>query len=657
MKKTLGGNRIGTGGKMEVELPEFPYSTHNLSYIKRTTAAPGVAIPIMKQVALPEDRWEIEIDAETLTNSTSGPCFGGFIQDVHVFKVPMRLYIGDLHMNLLEIGNDMSKVKIPQIKLSGKRITNPIDGIQINPSSIFAHLDIMGLGISTGGTDWLRREFNAIPFLAFYDIWKCYYANKQETNGYIIHTPVPTIQQTVTGVKYYESVDDTVGKILPTQGGGITSITVSPYSYLDFTYSGNMPNVADLYIQVDGKWYQCLALYGSYTISVANHIIFSQPPMDINYGNLTYWSYGQAVNNSGAQKVTLKSFEIRDIDKMRIELLKWSGQATPYIIDVLQPLEPWKSILAINTTDMRTSATMTMEGLPLVTYNSDVNNNWLKTTWVTSITTRSSINVSSGSLTMDALNFAKKFQQLLNAVALAGGTYDDWIETVWSSEKIQRAESPIYEGGLRKEIVFEEVVATTAQPATVGNVGQPLGQLGGRGKMGRMHKGGKISFKVDEPSYIIAIATIKPKIDYSQGNMWDVNLKTIDDLHKPQFDGIGFQDMILDERAWFSTTIDAGNVVYYKSGGKQPAWINYQTMVNQIRGNFAIENDQMFMVLARRYEFDPTLGIKDLSTYIDPSKYNYIFAETAIDSQNFWCHYGFDIKVRRKMSAKIIPNF
>ena len=46
----------------------------------------------------------------------------------------------------------------------------------------------------------------------------------------------------------------------------------------------------------------------------------------------------------------------------------------------------------------------------------------------------------------------------------------------------------------------------------------------------------------------------------------------------------------------------------------------------------------------------------DNTSYIDPSKYNYIFAETSVESQNFWVQIGFGIEARRVMSAKQIPN-
>ena len=80
------------------------------------------------------------------------------------------------------------------------------------------------------------------------------------------------------------------------------------------------------------------------------------------------------------------------------------------------------------------------------------------------------------------------------------------------------------------------------------------------------------------------------------------------------------------------------------------------TAVNKTYGNFAIESQEMFMTLNRRYEAGSGEDIGDLTTYIDPAKFNFIFAETAPDAQNFWVQIAVDMIARRKMSAKIMPN-
>ena len=166
--------------------------------------------------------------------------------------------------------------------------------------------------------------------------------------------------------------------------------------------------------------------------------------------------------------------------------------------------------------------------------------------------------------------------------------------------------------------------------------------------------------KISEPSYIMGIVAITPMIDYSQGNDWDMtNIKNMDDFHKPALDEIGFEELITDQLAWFDTQIDENGNVRYNTAGKVPAWINYMTAVNQVRGNFANANEQMFMVLNRRYDLEVTetgFRIKDLTTYIDPSKSNHIFAYTRRDAQNFWVQIRANVIARRKISANIMPN-
>ena len=75
------------------------------------------------------------------------------------------------------------------------------------------------------------------------------------------------------------------------------------------------------------------------------------------------------------------------------------------------------------------------------------------------------------------------------------------------------------------------------------------------------------------------------------------------------------------------------------------------TAVNETHGDFADENKTMFMTLNRRYEYREGTnpggkakpGIIDMTTYIDPTKYNYSFADTSLDAQNFWVQIGMQI--------------
>ena len=151
--------------------------------------------------------------------------------------------------------------------------------------------------------------------------------------------------------------------------------------------------------------------------------------------------------------------------------------------------------------------------------------------------------------------------------------------------------------------------------------------------------------------------SITPRLDYAQGNKWYMNLKTIDDLHKPALDGIGFQELITEQMTWWDTNIQKDtNKLTFSSAGKQPAWLNYMTAYNEVYGDFADDLKAGYMVLKRNYEPKIDTKISDVTTYIDPTKFNYAFADKNLDAQNFWVQIASKIEARRVMSAKIIPN-
>ena len=228
---------------------------------------------------------------------------------------------------------------------------------------------------------------------------------------------------------------------------------------------------------------------------------------------------------------------------------------------------------------------------------------------------------------------------MLNRIAVSDGSYNAWIQTVYTSGGLNHIETPIYLGGSSLEIEFQEVVNNS------GTENQPLGSLAGRG-IATNHKGGNIVFKADEPGYIFCITSITPRVDYFQGNEWDNYLMTLDDLHKPQLDGIGFQD-----RLYRSINANTPYIMSGKSIGKQPAWIEYMTNVNKTYGNFALVENEGWMCLNRIFG-----DINTYTTYVFPHLYNNIFADTDITAQNFWIQIAFNIKPRRVMSAKVIPN-
>ena len=240
MKKvTIGGNRLGSGKKQQVELHGYERSTHDLSYIWRSTMASGTLVPFMKLVGLPTDTFDINLDCSVLTHPTIGPLFGSYKVQLDVFSCDMRLYQAELHMNRLGIGMNMAGVKLPQVILEADRITTgkPIDNQQVNSSCIFSYLGTRGLGQPINPFVFgVEREFNAIPYLAYWDIYKCYYANKQEEIGVVIHNdlaPTSAVFDQVT----VSTVDGDINLTANEEGAFAGSHLVVPASVIILSMS------------------------------------------------------------------------------------------------------------------------------------------------------------------------------------------------------------------------------------------------------------------------------------------------------------------------------------------------------------------------------------------------------------------------------------
>ena len=359
------------------------------------------------------------------------------------------------------------------------------------------------------------------------------------------------------------------------------------------------------------------------------------------------------------QKIKLTPFPLKNIDDERTKILA-APSTSPYIVDngtlpygaATGPMD----LPNYDRTKIYTSSLswFSQAGLAVKTYLSDRFNNWLNTEWIDGTTgginAITAVDVSDGKLTMDALILQKKIFNMLNRVAITDGTYQAWREATYGIRSATLPESPIFCGGMQSEIAFDEIVSNSATDD------EPLGTLAGRG-VATMYKSGRgLKIKCTEPSMIMALGSITPRIDYSQGNKWWTRLETMDDFHKPTLDAIGFQELIAEEAAAWSTETTENYQHVYQSLGKQPSWIEYTTDVNETYGEFAAGMPLAFMCLNRVYEENTKKTISNPSTYIDPTIYNNIFAESRLSSQNFWVQVAFDVTARRVMSAKQIPN-
>lgn len=691
MKVTIGKNTLGGGKKMTTRLNNYNRSTHDLSSVCRTSAAVGTLIPTLYHLVLPGDTFPIETRCHTLTHPTIGPLFGSFKQQNDFFFCPIRLYNAMLHNNTLNIGLNMKQVKFPIFSIPYNQYTDKSkmkgsnDSLlnEVNPSSLVAYMGVRAL--STLETSSSNKNYNCLKLMMYYDIFKNYYANKQEDKFYVIsgntYYTYKQIASSITkgqvSLTIANSTDNQITWNIVVTGLQNTKGSTGEYpknkqhhqawvlAINPFEQDKKIGQV-EVRINFVTGWLvesgsnpgglRNINIYGTINNLVENNILtnitkkVNSPVSGVEYYRIneytflpteqTFKTYFYVNEPTMAVSVEARynSYKLSTIDDMREKILSAGRNQyishDPFIVDIFSPVQTENGIAP--------SCSQPLVGLALKTYQSDINTNWVNTEWIdgeTGINAITAIDTSEGSFTLDTLNLAKKVYTMLNRIAVSDGSYNAWIQTVYTSGGLNHVETPIYLGGSSLEIDFQEVINNS------GTEEQPLGSMAGRG-ITTNHKGGKVIFKADEPGYIFCITSLTPRVDYFQGNEWDNYLSTLDDLHKPQLDGIGFQD-----RLYRNINANTPYVMSGKSIGKQPAWIEYMTNVNKTYGNFALIENEGWMCLNRIFG-----DINTYTTYIFPHLYNNIFADTDITAQNFWIQIAFNTKPRRVMSAKVIPN-
>lgn len=658
MRRTLGGERIGSGNKMKVDMHTYDRSTHDLGYLWRSTMSFGTIVPFLKNIAQPGDTWDINLNMVIMTHPTVGPLFGSAKVQADIYTADFRLYNGKLHNNEVGLGLKMNTVKFPQMTLTALPITDDvkdspgfdINTWQINPSALLAYLGTRGVGQAAPDGDPLTRNFQAMFLLAYWETVKNYYSNKQEELGRMIWTAPAAIVDNLLSVVVNAAniIGQTITHPVLVEVNYTGPGPFKPSSYNIQTSAGqfNLDDVLELVADDDAGF----ATYNwRWTVTGTVTVI-----------SITVLAPGDIPNTT----IHVEPYRLSTIDDMRKAILAWAPQAAAFNVNTAATAidndNPYSKILDVVVAggNTYTPYTSSQQGLALKTYQSDLFNNWLSTEAIDGaggINDITKISTTDGFIMVDTIILHKKIYDMLNRISVSGGSYKDWRDATYQETNFDQAESPVYHGSLIKELIFQEVVSNSESQGEAGT--QPLGTLAGRGLLGSKHKGGKITIKPNEWCVVLGLVSVTPRIDYSQGNDWDVFLETMDDLHKPQLDEIGFQELLQRQMAWWTSRSNDGILWTEVSTGKQPAWINYMTAVNKVLGNFAIQSNEGFMVFQRQYEWDPAvLGIVDMTTYIDPVKYNHIFAQTSLDAQNLWVQMSVDIECRRLMSAKLMPN-
>lgn len=769
IKKTIGGDNIGGGKKTQVEMHGYERANHDLSMINRLSLAPGELIPIYGNVAQTGDDWEFNINAAVRTLPTQMALFGTFQLQIHFFVCPIRLYNAALHNNGINLGNNMNQVVYPSIQVPVTTPPNMKGGTQnltawewqkqnMHTSALLNYMGITNPGSCKTnsvryGQNITYRYFNAAPIIAYWDIFKNYYSNKQEDTAYYIGAEIEssggttvyseftskgvqlqtyksetgTLLENVTGVlsrnkrtAIFDSNGvsiwiDTDGKTSLTAGITERTHTANNYDALKLTFMGDRwkkPSSIQMSMGVVARSVSEISL-GQYrglldpqmikesissyiasmtdaTATVDDFITITETSDRINVRvaflhNTNQWTT-PGINTINGMSII--PFPLANLDKARGYILKnfFEGEQveitndqtkTGYGYINYKPYSDLSAVAEIQAIDEDNNSAQYREikplnqlpqnGIALRRHLNDIFHSWLDSETVRRIESNTSAAVQNGQMSIATLILAEKMYKQKNRIEMSGGTYEDWKEAVYGIKQDHMSEMPMFIGGYSAEIVFDEVVSTSESTNSDGSI-NPLGTMGGRGTLNGKN-GGRFDMKFTEDCYIIGIASIVPRVDYSQGNKWFYALQNNDQLHKPELDAIGFQNLVGDWMCGADTQVPLTSDPSYNSNkwgimqvyAKQPAWINYMTAVNEAHGDFADPDKAMFMTLNRQYETENNADgsvaqIKDFTAYIDPRKYNYAFADTTIEAQNFWLQVGVNVEPRRKVSAKVMPN-
>lgn len=655
--RTLGKNTLGDNNKMKVAMRDYDMSTHDISTVFRSTIGVGMLVPFCKILCQKGDIIDLDLINKTLSQPTLGPLFGSFKLQHFLFFGGFRLYNSWLHNNRTGIGMKMSDIKLPMMYAKTYGTTTEAK-TNISASALYKYLGLSkARRKGSNSTEGIYK--NGIPLLLYLDIFKNFFANTQEDKFYMISNvgSEPTIKAGFGGTP---SVDYKLPK---------TGLNVTPKSTDTVTIT--IPSSVNNYKNAWGSIVFAIRdnTTGNGTQVTADKLTTdaTKATIKLDKFNTLYPNGGTLIsillNSTAAFGAFLKQYDLKILDQIRDVILHKKGNETLILYGSnLNETNNGSTELANMFNDLINSQTEKLGGMLLKTYDSDIFNNWVKTDWIDGaggITEITSIDITAndGKLTMDALNLQQKVYNMLNRIAVSGGTYRDWLETVYTAGKyLDRPETPVFIGGMTQYIEFDEVVSKSATETEFGN--QPLGDIAAIGRGGKPLNNGHVHYQCEEPGYIMGLMAITPIVDYSQGNDFDLNLQTIDDLHKPALDGIGYQDLIQEQMVGETSVYENGgsiNNIKHLAANKTVAWIDYMTNYNRTFGDFAAGGALDFMVLNRRYEVNNLNQIDDLTTYIDPQKYIEIFADTDLTSQNFWVQTVVQATRRGNYSAKQIP--
>lgn len=275
---------------------------------------------------------------------------------------------------------------------------------------------------------------------------------------------------------------------------------------------------------------------------------------------------------------------------------------------------------------------------------------------VTSVT----VSTAGDQFVVDQLVTAKKLWNARNKDSMTNGTFKDWVRVHFGVTPKIMDDMPTFLGATTSNINFEDIRATTYTKDSEG-VEQFLGDKASSGLSYSSSR--KIVCRADRPGYVMVLAQIVPYVDYYQFTHRYTMSTKLSDEFSPDFNNIGLQDVLVSD-----LNTDYGSVTDFSgledpatvSVGKQPAYTDLITEVNEVRGTFCTTENSWVLTRDMRSlpddDVDPVYNTNK-SAYINPADWNQPFALNSLADQNFLVQFFIDSNVRSTILKRLLPNF
>lgn len=328
---------------------------------------------------------------------------------------------------------------------------------------------------------------------------------------------------------------------------------------------------------------------------------------------------------------------------------------------------------------------------------------WLKTSGFN--TSNTMVDVTSNSVSVRSISTASHLQRFRDLAFGGGSRGSDFIKAEFDVDPKYSATVPLFLGSDICRLGSNVLYQTTG----AGDASSPLGSFSGQMSGGDSFK--RRTFHFNENGYFMEITSVVPTVVYPNYLNPTLLQTNLGQRYAPALDNIQMQPLTIPTllgNVFFDTgsggyshvlnhmgtallrTVAVGKSSFYEdvAVGYQPAWAELMTSVSKPHGRLC--NDLDYWVFQRRYgtsiynsrdasdasvfleELGQGVDTLDLETfnaflkntyistdfvpYILPAMYNYVFADTDPNAQNFVLDNSAEISVYREKSKVNVPN-